>query len=146
MVRLFSFLMSFLTATILTASTSQAQTGFGEYFPPWEMADLTGPEVFPGPKEWRFTSHPNPFNPSTHITYSLPREGLVFLAVYNAQGREVARLLEGYKEAGYYSALWDGRDTAGSMVSTGVYFARLEVRDSQGKVLYLNTAKLLLAK
>jgi len=68
---------------------------------------------------------PNPFNPETHITYHLPKDSEVRLIVYNALGQQVRILDEGMKEAGIYHLVWDGRNTWGQRVPSGVYLCRL---------------------
>lgn len=69
-------------------------------------------------------NYPNPFNPSTTIEYSLVTSGLVSVRVYDVLGREVATLVNGVKEAGYYSATFDA-----SKLSSGIYFAKLQSGD-----------------
>jgi len=64
---------------------------------------------------------PNPFNPVTNLTYSLPKAGYVKLVVYNLQGREVARLVDGYRETGVHRVSVDGSGWA-----SGVYFAQMK--------------------
>ncbi len=64
---------------------------------------------------------PNPFNPSTEILFALPENANARLMVFDVTGREVARLVDGYMEAGYHSVRW----TADNQPS-GVYFYRLE--------------------
>lgn len=73
-----------------------------------------------------FQNHPNPFNPSTTIAFRLPERGNVRLAVYDASGALVRRLLDGVLEQGKHSATWDGRDGAGRPAGSGVYLCRLE--------------------
>jgi len=68
---------------------------------------------------------PNPFNPTTTIRFSLPANERVGLAIYAADGKLVRTLVDGVKERGSHSATWDGRDTSGTPVSSGVYFYRL---------------------
>jgi len=65
---------------------------------------------------------PNPFNPITHISYQLPEPGHVNLSVFNIMGQWVRRLEHSWKEAGYYSIVWDGRDHMGKSVASGIYF------------------------
>ena len=69
---------------------------------------------------------PNPFNPSTNITYELPEASRVRLAIYNLLGQEVRTLINGSVEAGYYTATWDGRDAAGRQVASGIYLYRIQ--------------------
>ncbi|MFQ6092606.1 MAG: FlgD immunoglobulin-like domain containing protein [bacterium] len=94
-------------------------------------------------------NYPNPFNPITTIHYAIPsREQRAWseeqrgesrevgsvselyalrttLKIYNLLGQEVRTLVDKPKEAGYYTATWDGRDSYGNEVASGVYFYRL---------------------
>ena len=73
-------------------------------------------------------NYPNPFNPSTKITYTVPstEAGIgVSLRVYDLLGREVITLIDGIAEAGEYSVEWDGTNSSGSKVESGVYLYRL---------------------
>jgi len=85
-------------------------------------------------------NYPNPFNPSTTIGYELPADGLVSLRVYNTLGQEVATLVDGFQGAGYHSAIWDGRNSSGNTVSTGVYLYRLVTGGT------VQTARMILSK
>lgn len=92
-------------------------------------------------------NYPNPFNPSTVITYSLPSRASVSLMVYNALGGRVAELSNGLQDAGSHQITFDG-----SGLSSGVYFYRLQARESpqspaggDGK-LFTATRTLLLLK
>jgi hypothetical protein len=71
-------------------------------------------------------NHPNPFNPSTTITFSLPESGKASLTVYDITGRKVRTLVSERMIAGVHSVVWDGRDERGEMVASGIYLARLE--------------------
>ncbi len=71
-------------------------------------------------------NYPNPFNPSTKMNYSIPRDGMVSLVVYNVLGQQVRTLVNAPMTAGQYSITWDGRNNAGSVLSSGVYFYRLQ--------------------
>jgi hypothetical protein len=70
-------------------------------------------------------NYPNPFNPSTTISFTLPSPGAVNLAIYDIAGRKVRDLASGSLPAGFHSVTWDGRDTNGKSVSSGVYISRL---------------------
>jgi hypothetical protein len=73
------------------------------------------------PKEFTLQqNYPNPFNPTTSISYQLSTTGFTSLIVYDAIGREVATMVNAVKDAGSYTAQFDGTDLSG-----GVYFARL---------------------
>jgi hypothetical protein len=78
-------------------------------------------------------------NPVTTIRYGLPEPGLVTLIVYNLLGKEIAILVDKeQKQAGFYTAVWNGRDSAGQKVSSGVYFARMRAGD------FVQTRKMVL--
>jgi hypothetical protein len=71
------------------------------------------------------TNYPNPFNPRTTVSYTVPSRGRVTVAVYDTHGALVATLFDGERSAGAYSIDWDGR-TGSDAVASGVYFARIE--------------------
>ena len=68
---------------------------------------------------------PNPFNPTTNISFTLPVADQVTVTVYNLLGRQVKVLLDGYLGAGEHSVQWDGTDSDGGTVSSGMYFYRI---------------------
>lgn len=68
---------------------------------------------------------PNPFNPSTSVSFVMPQPGLVVLAVYDLRGQLVRVLLDEQKATGTHTATWDGRDDHGASVSAGEYIFRL---------------------
>ena len=80
-------------------------------------------------------AYPNPFNPSTTLSFSLPETQDITLQVFNLQGREVTTLLNGSMEAGYHSIKWDANSH-----SSGIYFVKMIAGE------YINTQKLMLVK
>ena len=86
-------------------------------------------------------AHPNPFNPSTVVTYRLETAAEVTLAVHDLAGRLVAVIDAGRREAGTHRASWDGRDGAGRAATSGTYV--LQLSDSAG---IRQSAKLTLIK
>jgi hypothetical protein len=84
-------------------------------------------------------SAPNPFNPVTTIRFDLDRPGPVRLAVYDLAGRLVRTLVRDDREAGPHGVVWDGRDTRGRPVPSGIYLLRLQSagRQQTGKVTVL---------
>ncbi len=73
---------------------------------------------------------PNPFNPTTTISYSLPKMSNVSLIIYNALGQIVAKLVDDQiQQAGTYSFTWDGKNNNGQTLSSGVYFYQLKTND-----------------
>ncbi|MDP6853690.1 MAG: T9SS type A sorting domain-containing protein, partial [Candidatus Marinimicrobia bacterium] len=81
------------------------------------------------------SAYPNPFNPSTNLSFGLPADADVTIQVYNLQGRVVATLAEGYMNAGYHSVTWNADN-----FSSGVYFVKVTAGS------FSNTQKLLLVK
>ena len=77
------------------------------------------------PSLWLGQNHPNPFNPSTLIRYSVPAASGVTLRIYDVSGRVVRTLADSNHPAGDYERAWDGRDEHGTAVAAGVYFYRL---------------------
>jgi beta propeller repeat protein len=73
-------------------------------------------------------SHPNPFNPRTTVSYSVPVPGAVELRVYDVRGSLVRTLVDEAVAAGLHAVTWDGRDDRGASVGSGVYFVRLSSR------------------
>ena len=73
-----------------------------------------------------YQNYPNPFNASTVIRYVLTGPTEVSLKIYNITGKEIITLAEGHQPAGTYQLIWDGKDSNGQPVPSGVYFYRLE--------------------
>jgi hypothetical protein len=94
-----------------------------------------GQEAVILPTEFSVGNFPNPFNPETTISFSLPEATNVSLIVYDITGREVVRLADGYYSAGYHSVMFDG-----SCFSSGIYFYSL----TTGK--YSAVKKMMLVK
>jgi hypothetical protein len=77
-------------------------------------------------------AHPNPFNPSTTIAFTLGTAGQATLSVYTVDGRLVRTLLDGAQAAGPHAVTWDGRDEAGRAAASGAYFYRLSTAGFMG--------------
>jgi hypothetical protein len=76
---------------------------------------------FSQPKTYGISdAYPNPFNPVTSFTYSLPEDGLVQVAIYDISGRMVSELVNGYQAAGSYPVVWDANE-----LSSGVYLVNM---------------------
>jgi hypothetical protein len=90
---------------------------------------------------------PNPFNPTTRISYGVPVNSHVTLGIYSVTGQLVRRMYDGEAMAGRHAVVWDGRNDRGIPVSTGVYFYRMQATPrSGGGNGFLETRKLLLLK
>lgn len=71
-------------------------------------------------------NEPNPFNPVTTIRYSLDKAALVTVDIYNALGQRVRSFEEGNRTVGWHHVTWDGRDTNGNEVASGLYLYVLQ--------------------
>ncbi len=71
-------------------------------------------------------NYPNPFNPSTTLSFSIPTADQVSLCIYNLKGQRVKDLAQGAMAAGKHSFVWDGMDNAGLPVASGIYLYRLQ--------------------
>ncbi|NOQ23196.1 MAG: T9SS type A sorting domain-containing protein, partial [Candidatus Aegiribacteria sp.] len=70
---------------------------------------------------------PNPFSSFVNISYCLPHDGNVRIIVYDIVGREVFALADQFLTSGVHSVLWDGRNTAGQRIESGIYFCIVEI-------------------
>ncbi|MDD3534030.1 MAG: heparinase II/III family protein [Candidatus Cloacimonetes bacterium] len=80
----------------------------------------------PVPTVLELSNYPNPFNPSTTIAFSLPEESKVRLSIYNIRGQRVRNLIDGDMMRGFHKVIWDGKDNGNSLVSSGLYFIRID--------------------
>ena len=93
------------------------------------------------PMEYSLSNnYPNPFNPSTTISYGLPQQSDLTLIIYNIMGQEIMRWDEQNSQAGFYRKTWNGRNKFGVPVVSGVYFYRIQAGD------FVKTKKMVLLK
>lgn len=84
----------------------------------------------PAPTEFTLKqNYPNPFNPATQIHYQIPDESYVDIAVYNISGQKIKSLVVEHKVPGYYTITWDGLDSSGQPVTSGIYVLRMQADD-----------------
>ncbi len=96
-------------------------------------------EIFP--MEFKlYPSHPNPFNPYTHIRFSLQTDSYVSITIYNLMGRQIRSLVNQQISAGYHTALWNSINNLGSPVSAGVYIYSIQAGQ------FVQTRKIVLLK
>ena len=91
---------------------------------------------------------PNPFNPSTVISYELPYDLNIEINIFNLLGRKVRSLLNETRPAGQGSTIWDGKTENGHLASGGVYLLSVQVRgpSNGSNIFYQETKKVLLLK
>lgn len=83
----------------------------------------------PAPAKIEISNFPNPFNPETILSFSLPKEQEIELTVYNLKGQKVSQLARGQFPAGEHSVVWSGKDNNGKQVSSGLYFYKLKTNE-----------------
>jgi hypothetical protein len=83
---------------------------------------------------------PNPFNPTTEITFMIPRTQTVKLMIYDILGRKVKNLINKALTSGTYTVNWNSRDESGLLVASGIYLYHLETED------FLQTKKMILIR
>lgn len=84
-------------------------------------------------------NYPNPFNPATTTRFSLPKTTHVSLIIYDLSGRQIRMLLHDTRSGGTNTVVWDGRDSSGLPVSSGIYISRLQAGSlvATGKMILL---------
>jgi len=85
-------------------------------------------------------NYPNPFSPTTTISYEIARPVDVSLKIYNVLGQEVKTLVNEFKPAGKFQAIWDGTDNSGRPAAEGMYFYRIQAGD------FVQTKKIILMR
>ena len=96
------------------------------------------------PEKYSLASvYPNPFNPSTTVSFTIPELSVVTINVFDITGRKITELMNGSMAAGYHNLTWN----AGNQ-SSGIYFVKMIARSSIGEVNgeFIQTQKLILAK
>ena len=98
-------------------------------------------------------NYPNPFNPETWLPYKLAQDASVTIRIYNVKGQLVRTLHLGNQNAGVYmtkakAAHWDGKDSLGQSVASGVYFYTLQVEhpNGDGAGIFTATHKMVILK
>jgi len=85
-------------------------------------------------------NYPNPFNPTTTISYDLPEQAQVTLDIFDIMGKQIKTLVNQSQDAGNKIAVWNGTDNLGRSVSAGVYLYRIKAGE------FSQTRKMLLLK
>ncbi len=97
----------------------------GVYALQWSTTGITKQKPFLSQSPYLYPAYPNPFNPSTTITFSVPYRMKLELAVFDVQGRRVATLLNKELPAGTHVLQWHSQNATGLPLSSGIYFLRL---------------------
>jgi len=103
--------------------------------PPAEQNPVLKDQQAGLPKEYKLNqNHPNPFNPTTSISYDVPAPSRVKIVVMNILGQTVATLVDESKAAGSYEISWNGTDHYGNQVSSGVYLCIMRAGDYSSSI------------
>ena len=92
------------------------------------------------PDSFRLQSYPNPFNPSTNISYQIPTSANVRIVIYDSLGKKITTLVDEFKKPGKYDYELNSDNIGGKRLSSGIYFARMLVGN------YVSVLKLSLLK
>ncbi len=92
------------------------------------------------PDEFAFSNYPNPFNSETNIRLALPTEENVSISIFNSMGQKIKSIVSKKLQPGFYNFRWDGKDSSGSSISTGLYIIYVKTKNN------LYTLKTLLIK
>ena len=92
------------------------------------------------PNEFNLSAYPNPFNPSTTISFTIPERSEVSIIIYDILGNEVKRIFNQEVQAGSYQASWDATNNYSKNVSSGIYIVRIN-SNQQSKNLKLMLLK-----
>jgi len=119
--------------------------GSDEGIPIWQSAGAgakpSSEEAGTRPDKFSLSqNYPNPFNPECNIDYAIPIDCHVRLSVYNVLGQKIRVLVDEQQSAGYKSVVWDGKDSQGQELTTGVYFYRIQAGD------FVESRKMVLIK
>lgn len=71
-------------------------------------------------------NYPNPFNPNTTIAYTVPENGMTSVKIYNLKGQMINALVNKEMVSGNHTVSWNGTDSSGNAVSSGIYFLKVE--------------------
>ena len=85
-------------------------------------------------------NYPNPFNPTTTISFSLKEAGHVSINIYNMRGQLVKTLINAELDRDFHTLVWDGKDNSGKYTASGVYFYKMKAQN------YNSTKKMILMK
>ncbi len=140
---------SFDVVGVVTQYDSDSPYWSGYQIMPRTLGDiLVGIEEEEGsPKVYALSqNYPNPFSSGTIIKYQLAKSGKVSIGIYNLLGERIATLVDEPQKAGYYNAYWNGKDSKGNKIASGIYFCRMEVKTESGNSSFTRTRKLVMFK
>jgi photosystem II stability/assembly factor-like uncharacterized protein len=95
-----------------------------------QVTALPAPYTEHSPGDFQlYQNFPNPFNPTTQISFSMPQAAQVKLVVYDILGRKIRTVFDGFRSAGTHTMSWDGLNDAGKNVASGIYIYKMTTGD-----------------
>ena len=91
-------------------------------------------------------NYPNPFNPSTTISYAIPYQSSIELTIYDIMGSVIKSFNISSQASGYQSIVWDGTNKNRVSVSSGIYLYRIKAKSLENNEVFVKTSKLMLLK
>jgi len=124
---------------------SNTKSVWGESY--FKHRDELADRINPIPEDFALEpNHPNPFNPSTMIKYSLPQASSVSLVIYDLIGSEIFKWSNSKEDAGYKRITWNGKDQKGNSVPAGVYIYKLTAISHESDQVFTENRKMVLMK
>ena len=94
-----------------------------------------------------FGNYPNPFNPTTTISYALPYDSQVEISIYDIMGRVIKDFFYNSISSGYQKTVWDGKSENGTQVASGIYIYRIKAKSMENQTeIFETSSKLILMK
>ncbi len=135
---------AFINVTVRGIGNADPTVGTFSLLDDWEFDGSTiSVEDNPGQPPTDFAlkqNYPNPFNPETIISFTIPRNSKVTLAIYNLRSQLIRTLHSGLITAGSHQTTWDGTDISGVRMASGIYMYRLVAKD------FVTSKKLVMVK
>lgn len=119
---------------------------YDESFQPEQQHVMSSVNVDNEVNDFNVRSYPNPFNLTTTIQYSLKSTAHVIVEIYNVNGRRIKVLTNETMGQGRHTAVWNATDEVGRMVSTGIYYYRINIEDKHDGTRLTKLDKMLLVK
>ncbi len=96
-------------------------------------------QITPAVASTKIRNYPNPFNPETNISFTLAKESKVSVDIYNSKGQRIRNLTNEKLAAGTHNLNWNGKDSNGKTVSSGIYFCKVKGENfsSTGKMVLM---------
>ena len=76
-------------------------------------------------------NYPNPFNPTTTISFEIAENGKTEVEIFNVKGQKIKTLIKEQLEAGIHSVIWNGKSDSEKQVASGMYFYKVSVNNNQ---------------